>query len=247
MDVPDPFSSDFSSPDFVAVGTVGPPGARVFLFQIAQGRARVTVKVEKTQVAALAGFLRKMITDAREVGRGRGGSMAGTSWREGDAPEEGYAADSSVSEGGITASERRGPGGVVSEKLDGSWEDPDWVAGTIALAYDELEHRIVLFMESLERAGEDTQLDSSVSEQSRAFEAELDEPTLGTEGLNTFGQLPRHRARLTLSLGEAGRLADLAEKLVAAGRPICPLCHGPMDPAGHRCPRSNGHGPPGVP
>jgi uncharacterized repeat protein (TIGR03847 family) len=29
--------------------------------------------------------------------------------------------------------------------------------------------------------------------------------------------------------------------VVAAGRPICPLCEAPMDPSGHVCPRSNGH------
>ncbi len=30
---------------------------------------------------------------------------------------------------------------------------------------------------------------------------------------------------------------------VAAGRPLCPLCSAPMDPAGHVCVRSNGHHP----
>jgi uncharacterized repeat protein (TIGR03847 family) len=29
--------------------------------------------------------------------------------------------------------------------------------------------------------------------------------------------------------------------VVAAGRPPCPLCGGPLDPQGHVCPRSNGH------
>jgi uncharacterized repeat protein (TIGR03847 family) len=31
--------------------------------------------------------------------------------------------------------------------------------------------------------------------------------------------------------------------VVAAGRPPCPLCGGPIDPTGHICPRSNGHHP----
>jgi len=35
---------------------------------------------------------------------------------------------------------------------------------------------------------------------------------------------------------------EIAE-IVAAGRPPCPLCGAPMDPAGHVCPRSNGHHP----
>jgi uncharacterized repeat protein (TIGR03847 family) len=35
---------------------------------------------------------------------------------------------------------------------------------------------------------------------------------------------------------------EIAE-VVAAGRPPCPLCSAPMDPAGHVCARSNGHHP----
>ena len=32
-------------------------------------------------------------------------------------------------------------------------------------------------------------------------------------------------------------------EVVSAGRPACPLCTAPMDPAGHVCVRSNGHNP----
>ena len=32
-----------------------------------------------------------------------------------------------------------------------------------------------------------------------------------------------------------------ALEVVEQGRPTCPLCHSPMDPEGHFCPRSNGH------
>ncbi len=35
--------------------------------------------------------------------------------------------------------------------------------------------------------------------------------------------------------------AEEALRACAAGRPLCPLCSAPMDPGGHRCPRSNGH------
>lgn len=30
-------------------------------------------------------------------------------------------------------------------------------------------------------------------------------------------------------------------EVCAAGRPVCPLCSGPVNPEGHVCPRSNGH------
>ncbi|MBV9291748.1 MAG: DUF3090 family protein, partial [Frankiales bacterium] len=32
-----------------------------------------------------------------------------------------------------------------------------------------------------------------------------------------------------------------ALRVVAAGRPPCPLCGNPLDPQGHVCPRQNGH------
>lgn len=34
---------------------------------------------------------------------------------------------------------------------------------------------------------------------------------------------------------------DAADAACAAGRPICPLCGGPIDPSGHLCARKNGH------
>ncbi len=38
--------------------------------------------------------------------------------------------------------------------------------------------------------------------------------------------------------------SDRALVVVEAGRPECPLCHEPIDPDGHLCPRSNGHADP---
>lgn len=44
-----------------------------------------------------------------------------------------------------------------------------------------------------------------------------------------------------LSREWAGALAIAIVRLVEAGRPLCPLCGGPLDPKGHDCPRTNGH------
>jgi uncharacterized repeat protein (TIGR03847 family) len=49
---------------------------------------------------------------------------------------------------------------------------------------------------------------------------------------------------LTLSTEWAGGLAIAVTRLVEAGRALCPLCGGPLDPKGHDCPRTNGHRPP---
>ena len=52
---------------------------------------------------------------------------------------------------------------------------------------------------------------------------------------------PKPTFRCMLLRGQARVLSRRIESVVAAGRPICPLCESPMDPAGHVCPRSNGH------
>ncbi len=46
---------------------------------------------------------------------------------------------------------------------------------------------------------------------------------------------------VVLSREWAGGLAIAITRLVEAGRPLCPLCGGPLDPQGHDCPRTNGH------
>ena len=47
--------------------------------------------------------------------------------------------------------------------------------------------------------------------------------------------------RVRLSPGPARAFAKRALRVVAAGRPPCPLCGNPLDPRGHICPRQNGH------
>jgi uncharacterized repeat protein (TIGR03847 family) len=47
--------------------------------------------------------------------------------------------------------------------------------------------------------------------------------------------------RVRLSPLAARTFVDRAIQVVAAGRPPCPLCGEPLDPAGHLCPRRNGH------
>lgn len=47
------------------------------------------------------------------------------------------------------------------------------------------------------------------------------------------------RVRITAQVARA--FIARAERVVAAGRPPCPLCGLPLDPEGHICPRQNGH------
>jgi uncharacterized repeat protein (TIGR03847 family) len=48
-------------------------------------------------------------------------------------------------------------------------------------------------------------------------------------------------ARFAISRAQAAGFVETARGLMQAGRPICPLCSLPIDPAGHICPRRNGH------
>jgi uncharacterized repeat protein (TIGR03847 family) len=49
--------------------------------------------------------------------------------------------------------------------------------------------------------------------------------------------------RFWLSHEQVVAFAKQAESLLTAGRPLCPRCGLPMDPAGHPCPVSNGARP----
>lgn len=47
--------------------------------------------------------------------------------------------------------------------------------------------------------------------------------------------------RVWLPAEAAREFIRRSSALVAAGRPPCPFCHLPLDPAGHICPRANGY------
>ena len=166
---------DFDAPDHCTVGVIGDPGQRLFLFYCRQGLTETTVKVEKQQVAVLAGYLGRIV---KELGR---------------------------------------PGHLPEDLDFYGTEEFEWVVGTIGVSYDEEEDRIVVVLEEI---GVDDE------------EEEEDEPEGG------------HVLRVALSREQAAAFAIHATLLVEAGRPPCPLCSLPLDPAGHDCPRTNGHRPP---
>jgi uncharacterized repeat protein (TIGR03847 family) len=97
-------------------------------------------------------------------------------------------------------------------------EDYEWVVGTIGVSYDEELDRIVVV---LEEVGEDDE--------------DADEEEETESG---------HVLRVALTREQAAAFTIHATRLVEAGRPPCPLCALPLDPAGHDCPRTNGHRPP---
>jgi uncharacterized repeat protein (TIGR03847 family) len=47
--------------------------------------------------------------------------------------------------------------------------------------------------------------------------------------------------RVRMTADAARSFVERAVRVVASGRPPCPLCGQPLDPNGHLCPRRNGH------
>jgi uncharacterized repeat protein (TIGR03847 family) len=89
--------------------------------------------------------------------------------------------------------------------------------------------------------GWDTQDEVVLVEAREIVEAEdeEDEP----EGFDDDDEDGPDFLRVRLTALEARAFVAQAVRLVAAGRPPCPLCGEPLDPQGHLCPRRNGHGP----
>lgn len=169
----------FDEPDrFVAVAR-GEPGKRAFFLQAGQGRAVVTLGVEKTQVAALAQRIAEVIA-------------------------------------------------AVGDELAGTLSRPE------TLSIEPVEPMVELFRVGVLALGWDPDAKALLIE-ARPVNAEGEYPEVADEDPEADDLL---RVRLTAQ--QALEFAAAAAAVVVAGRPLCPFCGQPLDPAGHFCPRSNG-------
>jgi uncharacterized repeat protein (TIGR03847 family) len=164
---------DFDEVDAFTTGTVGRPGARTFFLQARVDGRQVNVKCEKQQVAAIAQYLRRMLSDLPDAS---------------DRP--------------MPSSLEALPPGHVS-----------FVLGPIGLSYDPDIDRVVLQLDELSEVDDDG------------------EPILDDD--------ERGKVRAMLTRGQALAFCEHADTVVAAGRPNCVFCGGPIDPDGHPCPRMN--------
>ncbi len=101
--------------------------------------------------------------------------------------------------------------------LDAPVEE-EFRVGTMGLAWDADAGRVIV--EALAQA--ETEGDAEVEP--------LSDDQAGPDAL---------RVRLSAEMARA--FIVRAQRVVAAGRPPCPLCSLPLDPEGHICPRQNGH------
>jgi uncharacterized repeat protein (TIGR03847 family) len=110
---------------------------------------------------------------------------------------------------------------VAERPLDESMQvatpiELDFVLGTVGIAYDPRNDRVVL------------QIDELVPPQDEDSEP----PELTDEPLGD-------RVRIHISRGQAAAFCEHADDVVAAGRPTCLFCGRPVDADGHACPRMN--------
>ncbi|HKE65217.1 MAG TPA: DUF3090 domain-containing protein [Micromonosporaceae bacterium] len=114
-----------------------------------------------------------------------------------------------------------------NEPLD-SPVDEEFRVGTLGLAYD-VDTATVVIEAIAVGENEDEETEEAVDED----EIEVEDFEASTSDLD------RLRVRLTPS--ETRAFIERAKRVVAAGRPPCPLCGQPLDPTGHLCPRHNGY------
>jgi uncharacterized repeat protein (TIGR03847 family) len=102
---------------------------------------------------------------------------------------------------------------------------PEFVLGSIGVAYDLDDERVVVHFEEIDLSDD---------------EDDEDDEDLAAGLLSGLGEGPeRASVRVALTRGLARAFIEHATGVVLAGRPTCRFCGRPMDPGGHPCPRMN--------
>ena len=109
--------------------------------------------------------------------------------------------------------------------------DEEFRVGTLGLAFDVESATVVIEAIAIGEADEEETAEALLEDEEDAEVVEEDE--------EDTADLDRLRVRLTPA--ETRAFIDRARRVVAAGRPPCPLCGQPLDPSGHLCPRHNGY------
>ncbi|WCN84382.1 DUF3090 domain-containing protein [Micromonospora sp. LH3U1] len=106
--------------------------------------------------------------------------------------------------------------------------DEEFRVGTLGLAFDVDTATVVI--EAIAAGEVEPEVELGDEDDEDDDEDEDDEPD---------EDLDRLRVRLTPQATR--QFIERARRVVNAGRPPCPLCGQPLDPAGHLCPRHNGY------
>jgi len=104
--------------------------------------------------------------------------------------------------------------------------DEEFRVGTLGLAFDVENNTIIIEAIAVDETAE------PLAEEEEEEEEASEIPAISEH-------LDRLRERLTPAA--VRDFIDRARRVVAAGRPPCPLCGQPLDASGHLCPRHNGY------
>ena len=113
--------------------------------------------------------------------------------------------------------------------IEGTAEIPGAVGDTGAL--DEPLNEV--FRAGTLSLGWDTRDELVLLEARELTEDDLEDDDAHEDGPDIF--------QIRFAPAEARQFVARALRVLAAGRPPCPLCGQPLDPQGHLCPRRNGH------
>ncbi len=120
---------------------------------------------------------------------------------------------------------------VLADRLGDLLDEPlneVFRAGILSLGWDTADDLVLLEAREITEAEEaDEGVEGEETEAAEAFDDDAED---GPDLL---------RVRVTPAY--AREFIASALRVLAAGRPPCPLCGQPLDPQGHLCPRRNGH------
>ncbi|MFY1694079.1 MULTISPECIES: DUF3090 domain-containing protein [unclassified Solwaraspora] len=114
--------------------------------------------------------------------------------------------------------------------------DEEFRVGTLGLAFDVDTSTVVIEAIAVGEAEPEPEPDAEDDADAGAVAALLadaEDDDADDPGLD--------RLRVRLTPAATRGFIDRARRVVAAGRPPCPLCGQPLDPRGHLCPRNNGY------
>ena len=117
---------------------------------------------------------------------------------------------------------------------------PAWIVGSIGVGYDETADRVVLVIEEVREQDEAEETEESEQEEEEA--PAQTEPETESEEESGAAAGDRASGRVRLTRAQVAAFVERARGLIEAGRPTCRFCGRPMNPGGHRCARTNGHG-----
>jgi uncharacterized repeat protein (TIGR03847 family) len=214
----------FDPPDRFVAGTVGEPGKRTFFLQARKAGQLVSVVLEKVQVQVLAERLDQLLDELEARG--------------------------------ITSPNDE-TAGVDSEPLDEPLIEA-FRATTLTLGWDVDAERVLVEaraepveveieaeIDDDEEEGTSAGLESAAEPgEGEVTESALD-ASLAASIIAAFESVDDDDGpdvlRVRVTAQAARSFVERAAKVVASGRPPCPLCGQPLDPQGHICARRNGH------